>query len=142
MAIELNKLDKYYDVRKHAIRTKYWLERKPLTREGERSEIFARHLKDAIKHPTSGMLAYQSLMAEGFKDEELYNRNVDFMLNDEKMQKLLHKLKALIKHWYPQTRTTRRFIMKTGRVAFDEVRPVKHDLEWFKFKISKMLGFE
>ena len=71
MAIELNKLDKYYDVRKRAIRTKYWLERKPLTREGERIKIFSGHLKDCIKHPTSGMLAYQSLMAEDFKNEEL-----------------------------------------------------------------------
>ena len=140
MVIELNKLSKYYDVRKRAIRTKYWLERKTLTREGERVNIFAGHLKDTIKHPTSGLLSYNNTINEGYKNEELYNKNIKFMLKDKRIQNLLYKLITLVNNWYPLTKSTRNFIIKTGRISFDEVRPVKHDLQWLKFKMLKTFG--
>ena len=127
--------DRFADIRSHA----HWAYTN-LDSRFEPDEIdYADHLRDKIKHPTTGMLAMREQERNyGIDSPIRYKSRVNyFEKRNPKTKMLADEFNSIMKKTYPKTRNIRKYIVKHDRVKLDEV--VK-DIKTSKF-MKKLIYF-
>ncbi len=93
------------------------------------------HLQDCIKNPTRGKIAEQQYIIKRTNNPEAAWINQQIMNRQPEIKPLLKEFQDKIQTLYPRTAKLRDYIIKSGRLELENIKPCKH-YNWFeKLKI-------
>lgn len=115
----------YENVRSNAYWTRVHLDT-TMWPDAEDAKCYKAHLQDCIDNPTVGFLARKKYIT-GYRMNypEYAWRNRKIMENDTYIKGAKDYLRSITKTLYPKTRHIREYIIESGRVALDEIKPCK-----------------
>lgn len=98
-------------------------------------DCYKAHLQDCIKNPTRGKIAEQQYIIKKINNPEAAWINQQIMDRQPEIKPLLKELQDKIQTLYPRTAKLRDYIIKSGRLELENIKPCKH-YNWFdKLKI-------
>lgn len=107
----------------------------PLRPDEDSTKYLADHLRDCLKHPTTGLMAYNdAFISRGQEYPVYYRQNLAMAKNFPDIKNLMNALNDKLKELYPKTRKARDFIIETDRIKFDAIEETKHNFRRLLFK--------
>jgi len=98
-------------------------------------DYYKAHLQDCIKNPTRGKIAEQQYIIKRTNNPEAAWINQQIMNRQPEIKPLLKEFQDKIQTLYPRTAKLRDYIIKSGRLELENIKPCKH-YNWFeKLKI-------
>ncbi len=107
----------------------------PLSPDEDSTKYLADHLKDCLKHPTTGLMAYNdAFISRGQEYPVYYRKNLEMAKKFPDIKNLMNALNDKLKELYPKTRKARDFIIETNRIHFDVTEETRHNFRRLLFK--------
>lgn len=129
-------VDRFKSIRTRAERVFTALDT-PLSPDEDSTKYLAEHLRDCLKHPTTGLMAYNdAFINRGQNYPGYYRRNLEAVKKFPNIKNLMNALNDKLKELYPKTRKARDFIIETNRIRFDVTEETKHNFRRLFFKTT------
>lgn len=129
-------VDRFKSIRTRAERVITALDT-PLSPDEDSTKYLAEHLRDCLKHPTTGLMAYNdAFIRRGQNYPGYYRRNLEVVKKFPDIKNLMNALNDKLKELYPKTRKARDFIIETNRIRFDVTEEAKHNFRRLFFKTT------
>lgn len=107
----------------------------PLSPDGDSAKYLADHLRDCLKHPTTGLMAYNdAFISRGQNYPVYFRKNLETVKKFPDIKNLMDTLNDKLKELYPKTRKARDFIIESNRIKFDAIEETKHNFRRLVFK--------
>ena len=106
-----------------------------LSPDEDSAKYLADHLRDCLKHPTTGLMAYNdAFITRGQEYPVYYRKNLEMVKKFPDIKNLMNALNDKLKELYPKTRKARDFIIETNRIRFDVTEETRHNFRRLLFK--------
>lgn len=134
MTTSINNHSRLNRIRANAIQTRSFMDSRMIA-SIYHVDYYKAHLKDCIENPTTGKIAEQQYIIKKINNPEAAWINQQIMDRQPEIKPLLKELQNKIQTLYPRTAKLRDYIIKSGRLELENIKPCKH-YNWFdKLKI-------
>lgn len=99
----------------------------------ENSKFVTQHLKDCIENPTIGLLAREHFKRGGLSGEYYNNLNTVKQISDE-YASVKENFDKKLEELYPKTQRARQYLIKSGSIVLDKIKPIQKTIERTFFK--------